>query len=231
VNERFIPIEREVANLYEPWMFWVFIVALALIALVRIQFPVYAQLVRWNFSNYRIARQAFVENEPLIHTSWLLMLPVMLSGIALFLYLALQGTDAYCLPATFGSFLRIVLIVLGVFILKMLTINLVDTVAAKTAALRIYLGNTFLLVQSVSIVLLLLSAMMALAWGGPSDWMIYSGAGLLGFIYLVRLARGIIAALEERISLNYIILYLCALEFLPLAVLAKAWYLSLTHCH
>lgn len=231
MNERFIPIEREVSNLYEPWMFWVFIVALALIALVRIQFPAYMQLVRWNFSNYRIARQAFVENEPLIHTSWLLMFPVMLSGISLFVYLALAGDPELCMASSFSGFVRVALIVLGIFVLKMLVINLVNTVALKTAALRIYLGNTLLLEQSVSLALLILSAMMALAWGGPSSWMIYTGAGLLALVYFLRLTRGVLAALEERISLYYIILYLCALEFLPLAVLVKAWYLSLTHCH
>lgn len=211
-------------------MLWVFLGALALLAIVRIQFPAYGQLVRWNFSNYRIARQAFAENEPLIHTSWLLMMPVMILGFALFAQLALHAVDPDCATLSLSMFLRICAILAIGLVIRLLAIDLLHTLAGKISALRIYLGNVLILNQSVSILFLALALAMALTYGGAELGVVISGVVLFGLTYLLRLIRGVMAAINERISLNYIILYLCALEFLPLAVMVKAWLLTHTGC-
>ena len=49
---------------------------------------------------------------------------------------------------------------------------------------------------------------------------------LIGVAYLGRIVRSVMLALRTRTPLFYIIFYLCALEFLPLAVLAR---LALAH--
>ncbi len=230
MNERLIPLEREVANFYEPWMLWVFLVALALLAVVRIQFPTYAQLVHWNFSNYRIARQAYAENEPLIHPSWLLMMPVTILGFGLFTQLALHSVDGACAGLSPVMFLRICAILVIGLLLRLLAVDLIHTLAGKTTVLRIYLGNVLILNQSVGVLLLVLALVMAVSYGGADLPVVVAGLVLFGLAYMLRLIRGVLAAINERISLNYIILYLCALEFLPLAVMVKAWMLTRTGC-
>ena len=49
---------------------------------------------------------------------------------------------------------------------------------------------------------------------------------LIGVAYLGRIVRSVMLALRTRTPLFYIIFYLCALDFLPLAVLAR---LALAH--
>lgn len=217
------PVLREVDQLFQPWMSWFILLTLLLIAGVRIQYPQYLQLVRWSFSNYRIARQSFVEREFQIRQDWLLMFPVMVMGHSFFLYVLLASTNETTFEGGPRDFLRLVFIVVLVYLMKIIAIQLVSTLAKPVTALKIYQGNTVLLSEASSILLWLLALAGALSAGGPHNVLLWLGVGVMGFSYFLRLGRGIFAALEERISLQYIILYLCTLEILPLAVLIKAW--------
>ena len=212
---------RELIYLYEPWMIWIFISTMALWAIYRVQFPGYIQLGKWNFSHYRIAKQVFSEGEFGIRIDWLIGFPIMSASIALFLFLA-QITQTPCWDG-FGNYMTLFGIVTLVFLVKMLVIAAIDTFSSKEIALRVYFGNTVILSQIAAFLLLFLSIVMALTYGNPSSLLIWIGLFILLISYLIRLTRGIIAAIQERISLNYLILYLCTLEILPLAVLIKAW--------
>ena len=215
-----VPVLREVDQLFQPWMIWFILLTLLLIVGVRIQYPQYLQLVRWSFSNYRIARQSFAEREFQIRPDWLLMFPVMVMGHSFFLYVLLASTNETTFEGGPSDFLSLVFIVVLVYLMKFIAIQLVSTLAKPVTALKIYQGNTVLL---SSILLWLLALAGALSAGGPHEALLWLGVAVMGFSYFLRLGRGIFAALEERISLQYIILYLCTLEILPLAVLIKAW--------
>lgn len=212
---------RELVYLYEPWMIWVFISTMALWAVYRVQFPSYIQLGKWNFTHYRIAKQTFADGEFGLRFDWLIGFPLMSASIALFLFLA-QKSYAPCWEG-FVNYATLYGVVTLVYLVKMLVIAGVDNFSSKGVALRIYFGNTIILSQITAFLILLLSIVMALSYGKPSHIFIWIGLGLLLLSYLIRLVRGTIAAFEERISLNYIILYLCTLEILPLAVMIKAW--------
>lgn len=219
-----LPLPREIVRLYEPWMALVLFVALVLFAVVKTQFPSYLQLIRWNFSNYRIARQTFEEAEVELRPEWLLMTPVMVSALALQVYLFTEASPVLCGGGGYLLFLRLTVIVTLVYLIKILAIRFVETVAAPTRTLRVYRGNAILLNQTIALPLLLLGLIAALSAGWLVEASLQAGAVLFASAYVLRLARGVSSAIEERIPLNYIILYLCTLEFLPLAVLAKAWY-------
>lgn len=219
-----LPLPRVIVRLYEPWMSVVLLGALVLFAVVKAQFPAYLQLIRWNFSNYRIARQTFEEGEVELRPEWLLMTPVMISALALHVYLFTEASPVLCGGGGYRLFLRLMLIIALIYFIKILAIRFVEIVAAPTRTLRVYRGNAILLNQTIAIPLLGFCLVSALSAGWMVEASLYAGAALFASAYLLRLARGVSSALEERIPLNYIILYLCTLEFLPLAVLAKAWY-------
>ena len=48
-----------------------------------------------------------------------------------------------------------------------------------------------------------------------------AGIIVLGFMYLVRVIRLLIIFLNRNISIFYLILYLCALEILPVLIVVK----------
>jgi hypothetical protein len=51
--------------------------------------------------------------------------------------------------------------------------------------------------------------------------LIYTGFLLFGIVYLMHILRGLQIFMKKNISLFYLILYLCALEFLPILVWLK----------
>lgn len=218
-----IPIERELLRLYEPWMGFVFIGVFTAVAVIRRQFPVYVQMMGWNFSNYRIVRQTLEEGEFSQRADWLVMLPVALSSFALFVYLVLAEWSRTGGGSALSLFGKLFVLLLCVYMLKLVAVNLVRTLTAPMRALANYIGNTFLLLNTLALPLLLLSLAAALSSGSLTRMVLVGGLVLVASAYLLRVLRGFQAALNERIPLYYIILYLCTLEFLPSAVLIKAW--------
>lgn len=219
-----LPLPRTIIRLYEPWMALVMFSSLVLFALVKTQFPSYLQLVRWNFSNYRIARQTFEEDEVELRPPWLLMTPVMIASLALLVYLYTEASPLFCGGGGGMQFLRIMVIIGLIYLIKLLTIRFVETITVPTKTLRVYRGNSILLNQTIALPLLLVCLVSALSAGWLVEVALKAGFVLFAFAYILRLLRGVSSAVQERIPLYYIILYLCTLEFLPLAVLAKAWY-------
>ncbi|MCH2199021.1 MAG: DUF4271 domain-containing protein [Flavobacteriales bacterium] len=217
------PRLREVDHLFEPWMTWFLLGALILVVLVKVQYPQYIQLLGYNFTNYRIAKQTFIDNEYQIKPDWLFMFPVLVIGHALFLFLFLKSSASFAIAEGVGPFLTMCFLVAMVFMLKIVAMQLVSTIGKPGNSLKVYYGNSILVSELTGSVLLLLSIAASLSEGGPAPLLIYVGIGIYLLSYLFRLFRGVIAAIENRITLNYIILYLCTLEILPFVVLLKVF--------
>ena len=218
-----IPVERELQRLYEPWMGFVFIGVLIAIAIIRRQFPAYMQMISWNFTNYRIVRQTLEEGEVSQRVDWLVMLPVALTSWALFVYLVLAEWGRTGSGRSAGLFIRLFALLAIIYAVKLIALNLVRTLTVPARALANYIGNTFLLLNTLTLPLLLLALAASLSAGSLTRMVLIAGLVIVGLAYLLRVVRGMQAALNERIPLYYIILYLCTLEFLPSAVLIKAW--------
>jgi hypothetical protein len=55
----------------------------------------------------------------------------------------------------------------------------------------------------------------------PAGDLIISGLFIVGLIYLIRFIRLLVIFLNRSISIFYLILYLCALEILPVLIVVK----------
>jgi hypothetical protein len=49
------------------------------------------------------------------------------------------------------------------------------------------------------------------------------GAALFGIVYFTHILRGLQIFMKKKVSIYYLILYLCALEILPLVVLYEVF--------
>jgi hypothetical protein len=54
-----------------------------------------------------------------------------------------------------------------------------------------------------------------------TETLFLAGSLITGSVYLIRVARLFMIFIRKSISIFYLILYLCALEFLPVVVLLK----------
>lgn len=214
---------RQIDRLYEPWMFWVFLLLLLVFTFVRFQSPAFVTLLRNLLTNYRLARQEIVTSEYPGGREWLIMWIPSIMSIGLFLYLFVISSASMNVPQGLGMYLKITFGVFLVYIIKFMTVSAASSLSMKTDLLREYRANTILILVISALILAPLSLGASLSIGSVSDWIWKVGLVLFGVLYLLRLWRGSISALQQGVQFYYIILYLCALEILPLLLVVKAW--------
>ena len=109
------------------------------------------------------------------------------------------------------------------YLIKFMVMSAASTLSLKTDLMREYRANTILILVISALVLAPLSIGASLSIGNVPRSIWIAGASLFWLLYLIRLFRGSIAVLQQGVQFYYIILYLCALEFLPLLLVVKAW--------
>jgi hypothetical protein len=88
----------------------------------------------------------------------------------------------------------------------------------QTEAFNEYLAGIYQAYHISAIVLFFLVIMVSYTVLLPDKVFLIAGLAVIGIMYLSRVIRLLIIFLNRNISIFYLILYLCALEFLPVAV-------------
>lgn len=219
----YTPILRQIDRLYEPWMFWVFFILLLSFTFVRFNTPSFIALLRNLVVNYRLARQEISTSEYPGGREWLIMwIPSMLS-IGLFLYLFIISSPLFEVGAGLEMYLKISLGISLMYLIKFMVISAATTLSLKTDLMREYRANTILILVISGLFLAPLSLGASLSIGAVPQGIWISGLVVFSALYLLRLFRGSMAVLQHGVQFYYIILYLCALEILPLLLVVKAW--------
>ena len=195
------------------------LIALGILAYVRVNFPSYFPLLKNGVLNYRIARQEIRESPVLGRRGLVWMIPFAIIFWSIFLMCIFTMFSAEA--QSVSNYLEVVMIVTGMYTAKVLTIRLLEGLFGAEYGLEEYVFN---IIYFLELVALLCMPFLVLLIFGPSSWNLpilwfIGGAWMLTYVY--RLFRGIVGAVQHRASLVYIILYLCALEILPLLVLFK----------
>lgn len=209
-------------NIAEDWMFLIFVLVLAGIAWLRYNDPRRTQHLLQSAFNIRMLRQTLREEMSFSNATSLTLSTLALMGMSLFLYV---GKKMIGIETISGNglllFGKIVLLVFVIYTIKLLGIRVIQIMADGDFGLDEYIFNIYLFNQIAGIAVL---PLMALAvYGGLKTALIITaiGALVISSLLLVRLGRGIINALRLHVRPFYIVLYLCALEILPFALLIK----------
>jgi hypothetical protein len=88
-------------------------------------------------------------------------------------------------------------------------------------AFSYYNSTVFIYNRMVGLVLLPIISVVPFINTQFAPWLLYAGIVALIALYFFRIFRGIQIGIKNRLSIFYLILYLCALEILPLLVLYK----------
>ena len=142
--------------------------------------------------------------------------------IGLFCYSAAEYYDL--IPAGIKGILiwliAIALISLAVT-LRHLACLVTGAVSGEQEVFREYLLGIYQSYRFAALFLSVIIVMMAYTRILPANDLIISGLAILGLIYLIRVIRLLIIFINRNISIFYLILYLCALEILPVLIVVK----------
>lgn len=168
------------------------------------------------FVNPRLAAQVMREESSSAQTPMLLLtihglLSLALAAYLVFKYLSMplgQSWENYFLLLAATTALLVFIFVISF---------LVNGYTGVDAGLSEYRYGFLLHIQMLGVVALPLSLVMAYSVIG-ADVSLYVFLFFLVLTYLYRLVRAVFIGVESRVSLVFIILYLCTLEILPLVV-------------
>ena len=143
-------------------------------------------------------------------------------NLALFAYCAALYYDF--IPAGISGFLSW-LIGLGIIIISV-TIRHVICIAAgnlsgEKEAFGEYMMTVYLSYRYIAIILFILVIFLAYSIVLPQKTLLLTGFITIGVLYLMRISRLALIFIKRNISILYLILYLCALEFLPVLITLK----------
>jgi len=204
------------------WIPAFLIVLFLLVAWIRVFYNKVLKLSIRSVFNSLIANRLFRERNSL--TLWggfmLNVLFFLVGGFFTYLVLVYFGYSAGGYSGFLG-FIFVTAALLLVYIVKFLIVKLVGTIFQENSGASEYLHSVFIFNKTFALFILPLVVAIPYVPEPGKEIIIKAGLVLLALLYLSRIFRGIRIGIKINLSIYYMILYLCSLEFFPLLILYK----------
>jgi len=219
----FAPImdeSRALDPLAVDWTLAILLVSIALLGWINLVSPRKWPLILRSVFSYRLGRQSLRDELDLQDRS-LISLLIMACGVS-----ALFATQVAVLSGgaenSFLLWLRMFGTVVGVVVVQVMVLRSMAVLFQGDGGITEYLYTALVFHIAAGLVLLPFTALLAypheVGWRG---WLALAAGVLLALITLFRWLRAALVGWGEGVPLRYILIYLCALEFLPVAILLE----------
>jgi hypothetical protein len=112
-------------------------------------------------------------------------------------------------------------IIISVFTIRHFICNITGFLSGEKEIFREYILCIYLSYRIMGLGLLILTVLILYAVNIPVDILFYSGFSLVALSYVIRVSRLFLIFINRHVSIFYLILYLCALEILPVVIIIK----------
>ncbi len=211
--------------LAEPFFFILFLLMFILIGIVRWNYTKNFSEILQSVVNLRLTREVLREEIILASRASQIVMIVAHLSVALFIYLMSKALGFEWFGVQLSGlllYLSILALVLFLYVVKITVISFLKWLLAGDFSLTEYEFNYRLMLKVAGLALIPVNLLMAYTSVISVSYLWLIGLVILGASVLWRWVRGCSNALNLRISVMYIILYLCTLEILPIAVALKA---------
>ncbi len=145
-------------------------------------------------------------------------------NISLFASVSLLLTDTVRYNSTAGS-IKLTVIISGAFLAALMLRHLTSIIMAEAtglkSAFREYMNIIYNAWFADAMILFILNAIILFAPVSNPVPFIWTGITVTAIILIIRALRLLVIFINRHISISYFILYLCALEILPVLVIMK----------
>jgi Domain of unknown function (DUF4271) len=112
-------------------------------------------------------------------------------------------------------------IIISAVTLRHLACNIIGSISDEQEIFREYLIGIYQAYRFAGILFLILSVLILYTVTVPVKIYFFAGITIAGLLYILRIIRLFLIFIRRHVSLLYLILYLCALEILPVVILVK----------
>ena len=204
------------------WMLGIIVFSLILFSWIRVGYNRFYQTAIQASYNFFTARR--INEEVNVTRNWVfhIMNFLFYINIALFLsqFLEYYHFTIYKLQGIL-LFLTIFIAILVLYNVKSILFHLLDFLFLGKKAFFTYISTIFLYNKMIGIILLPIIALIPYVPKHITPWLFYAGTIIIIILYIFRIFRGLQICFKNRLSIFYLILYLCALEILPTLILFK----------
>ena len=208
--------EKTISHDNPDWIIGLFVLALILLASIRLFFNKYLNQLFQAVVNYATSSRLFRDRTVSItHASFRLDIIFYL----IFSLFAYQLVDEFHISFSHPSFITYLIIlgfVISYFVVKRLTYFLAGILADSQSETAEFLHNMHIHSRILGLFLIPVTLIAAFAALQKPLLVVYTGLFVCGIIYLLLLIRGAKILMTKHFSIFYLILYLCSLEILPL---------------
>jgi hypothetical protein len=212
------PIERSQSD----WMVGVSIFVVILMAIIRFSFNKYLQRLVDSILNYQTSNNLFLEKNMRNLRGSIFLNGLFFINISFFvvLYYNYLYSD-FGTETTFLTFLYTLAGLLLIYFGKFIIVRTIGYIFDGVKEGKEYLHTVFIYNKNLGIFLLPVTLSVPFIAEFAAYFLLNTGLVLAIIFYLFRLFRGIKILFRKHVSIFYMILYLCALEILPLLVIYK----------
>lgn len=222
-NSHAISVSPRLAERYQPdWILGILILCLMLIAWSNFFYHKRLRQIFLSPYSKRFLNQLVRDGNLFAERITLALILVYLFSVSLLIYLAFNLMVTVSLPFTAPPYLVfgfILIVLIGYWLIKILMIRVVGTTFRTESTTREYLLNVliFNIITGVTLLPFLIPTVYL-----KSPFFLYIGFFIVGLFLIFRFFRGFLIGISLRkFSYLFLIVYLCALEILPLLILLK----------
>lgn len=221
-NQNNYQTREEIPSLWHDWVLGIMLFSFILLVWVKLFYNKVLSATISSIFNYQISHNLFLDKSTLTHKAFLIMDFVFYVNAGLFIYLSTQHFNLTLVhPDGIKAFLIFTGFVFVVYLLRYITGKIVGYISQTHKIFAEYLHNIFIYTRITGLVLFPFLIVIPYADYRITPVTIFAGAGIIILGYILRIIRGIKIFTIKKISLLYLFLYLCMLEFVPVLVFFK----------
>lgn len=210
-------------NLNHDWILLVLLTAGFLLTVVSASLKNLQQVTR--FFLFRATKDQSADTGILFH--WQTTLLNLMSFLVISLFVFQVAAILQFIPAGLDAFIFWAIcltVVIASLTLRHITCIVTGNLSGRSDVFNEYLVGVYQSYHFSALVLSVLVVLISYTTLLPDKVFMIAGISAFGVMYLIRVAKLLVIFMNRNISLLYLILYLCALEILPVAIAVR--YLS-----
>ncbi len=222
INQDNYHSEEKIPSLWNDWVLGIIILSFILLVWIKLFYNKVLSATGNSIFNYQISHNLFRDKSTLTQRAFLIMDFVFYLNVGLFIYLSARHFNLTLVhPEGIIAFLLFTGFIFVVYLLRYIANKIVGYVSLTQKIFAEYFHNIFIHTRVTGLVLLPFIIAIPYADYRITSVVIFAGAGIIILGYILRIIRGIKIFTLRKISLLYLFLYLCTLEFIPILVFFK----------
>jgi len=207
---------------YPTWFFIYLFTLLGFFAWVRVYYVnIFTQTIQ-STADYQVASRIYKDNSQLqsqLDRNLYLLYFLSMAFLLNFLEIKIDVVP-YDLQGAMLYLFNLALLV-GVFLGRVLLVNVVGFLFDRVQVFREYLYNAFIFNKVMGMAALVMLLFLLYTKGTLQEVVFWMTLVLITMIVIMRLIRGMVFSFKKDVSFFYLFLYLCALEIVPLVLLYR----------